>query len=67
MRQASPQTKESMKMLFNSIFAYALEARIVDRNYAKEFSLDKKIAQEKATLHRPVAYATSYHITWQIY
>lgn len=52
MRQASPQTKESMKMLFNSIFAYALEARIVDRNYAKEFSLDKKIAQEKEKNHK---------------
>lgn len=44
---ASPTTKESMKYLFNHIFAYALEARIVDRNYAKEFTLDKKVFQEK--------------------
>ena len=47
MRPASPQTKESMKILFNNIFAYALEARIVDRNYARDFSLDKKVAKEK--------------------
>ena len=38
MRPASPQTKESMKTLFNNIFSYAVEARIVERNYAKEFT-----------------------------
>lgn len=49
---ASPQTKESIKYLFNHIFAYAVEARIVERNYAKEFSLDKKIYKEKSENHK---------------
>ena len=44
---ASPSTKESMKYIFNHMFAYAIEARIVDRNYAKEFTLDKKVFKEK--------------------
>lgn len=44
---ASPSTKESMKYLFNHMFAYAIEARIIERNYAKEFSLDKKVFKEK--------------------
>ena len=44
---ASPSTKESMKYLFNHMFTYAMEARIVDRNYAKEFALDKKVFKEK--------------------
>lgn len=44
---ASPSTKESIKYLFNHIFAYAVEARITDRNYAKEFSLDKKVFRER--------------------
>ena len=46
-KTASPTTKESMKYLFNHLYSYALEARIVDRNYAKEFTLDKKIFKEK--------------------
>lgn len=44
---ASPSTKESMKYIFNHMFSYAIEARIVDRNYAKEFTLDKKVFKEK--------------------
>lgn len=44
---ASPSTKENIKYMFNHMFAYALEARIVDRNYAKEFTLDKKVFKEK--------------------
>ena len=51
-RLASPQTKESIKFLFNHVFAYATEARIIDRNYAKDFSLDKKIIQEKDINHK---------------
>ena len=46
-KTASPTTKESMKYLFNHLYSYALEARIVDRNYAKEFTLDKKVFKEK--------------------
>lgn len=49
---ASPSTKESMKFLFNHLFDYALEARLVDRNYAKDFSLDKKVAKEKKKNHK---------------
>ena len=44
---ASPSTKESMKYLYNHMFSYAMEARIVDRNYAREFTLDKKVFKEK--------------------
>lgn len=44
---ASPETKSNIKYLFNHIFNYALEARIVDRNYAKEFTLDVKVFMEK--------------------
>lgn len=51
-RYASPQTKESIKILFNRMFAYAIEARIVDRNYAKEFTLDKKVFKEKQEQHK---------------
>lgn len=43
---ATPQTKMSIKYLFNHIFEYALEARIIDRNYAREFLLDKKVEKE---------------------
>lgn len=45
--QATPQTKESMKYLFNHIYDYALEARICDINYARNFSLDKEIFKQK--------------------
>ena len=51
-RTASPSTKESIKYLFNHMFAYAIEARIVDRNYAKEFTLDKKVFEEKEQNHK---------------
>lgn len=46
-RPSSPSTKEYMKMFFNNIFAFALESRIIDRNYAKDFSLDKEISAER--------------------
>ena len=49
---ASPSTQEGIKYLFNHIFAYAVEGRLVDRNYAKEFSLDKKVFIEKAKRHK---------------
>ena len=52
LKTASPSTKESMKYLFNHMFSYAVEARIVDRNFAKEFSLDKKVAIEKEQNHK---------------
>lgn len=49
---ASPSTKESIKYMFNHIYAYAVEARIVDRNYAREFVLDKKVFREKRINHK---------------
>lgn len=49
---ASPSCKESMKYIFNHMYEYAIEARIVDRNYAKEFTLDKKIFKEKEINHK---------------
>lgn len=49
---ASPSTKESMKFLFNHIFGYATEARLIERNYAKDFSLDKKVLKEKEENHK---------------
>lgn len=51
-KMASPSTKESIKYLFNHMFAYAIEARIVDKNYAKEFTLDKKVFKEKQEQHK---------------
>lgn len=49
---ASPSTKESMKFLFNHMFGYATEARLIERNYAKDFSLDKKVMKEKEMNHK---------------
>lgn len=49
---ASPATKESIKYLFNHIFGYATEARLVERNYAKDFTLDKKVFKEKEMNHK---------------
>ena len=46
-KNASPSCKEAMKYILNHMYSYAIEARIVDRNYAKEFTLDKRIFQEK--------------------
>lgn len=49
---ASPTTQESIKFLFNHIFGYAAEARLIERNYAKDFSLDKKVLKEKIKNHK---------------
>ena len=46
-RPATPSVKESMKYIFNHMYEYALEARLVERNYAKDFTLDKKVFVEK--------------------
>lgn len=40
---ATPATRNSIKFLFNHIFGYAAEARLIERNYAKDFSLDKQV------------------------
>lgn len=49
---ASPSTKESMKYLFNHLLQYATEARLIERNYAKDFTLDKKVYIEKEKKHK---------------
>lgn len=51
-KTASPATKESMKFLFNHLFGYATEARLIERNYAKDFSLEKKVIKEKLKNHK---------------
>jgi integrase len=51
-KAASPSTKQSIKILLNNMFSYAVEARITDRNYAREFTLDKKVEQEKIQEHK---------------
>lgn len=49
---ATPSVKEAMKYIFNHIYAYAIEARIVEHNYAKDFTLDKKVFVQKMTEHK---------------
>lgn len=49
---ASPSSKECIKFLFNHMFGYATEARLIERNYAKDFSLDKKVIKEKMLNHK---------------
>ena len=49
---ATPSIKESIKYIFNHMYSYAIEARIVDRNYAKEFTLDPKVFKEKKENHQ---------------
>ncbi len=46
-KTASPSTKEAMKYLFNHLLQYATEARLIERNYARDFNLDKKVFKEK--------------------
>ena len=51
-RTASPQTKESIKYIFNHVMAYATEARLIRYNIAKEFSLDKNVEKTKKAEHK---------------
>lgn len=51
-RTASPQTKESIKYIFNHVMAYATEARLIRYNIAKEFALDKSIEKQKKEEHK---------------
>lgn len=43
----SPQTKESIKYLFNHMYDYAIESRICNINYARNFTLDKEVFIQK--------------------
>lgn len=50
----SPQVKQNMKGMLNKIYDYALEGRIVNINYARNFYLDKEVFdnQEKNKVPR---------------
>ena len=45
---ATPSIKYHIKSLFNVMLDYALELELVDRNYAKDFSLPKEVVRQKA-------------------
>lgn len=42
----NPYSKDRMKSLFNKMFDYAIEHEIIDKNYARMFSLDKKVGRQ---------------------
>lgn len=44
--EASPQKKNSIKILFNLLFDYALEYEYTDKNYARSFKLPKNIKKD---------------------
>lgn len=46
-KDASPSTKESIKFMLNHVMQYAADVRLIERNYAKDFAIDKKVAKEK--------------------
>lgn len=43
---ASPNTKNTIKTLFNNMLDYAVEYEIVDHNYARTFQLDESTRQD---------------------
>lgn len=51
-RKPTAGVKSRMKSLFNLMFDYAVEYEIVDRNYARTFSLSEDIISEKEALHK---------------
>ena len=50
-RKASPQVKQTIKHIFNNMYMYAIEARIIDHNYARDFTLDKSVFEQQAKEH----------------
>lgn len=44
----TPTTKKMMKFMFNVMFDFAVEEGFVERNYAREFKLDKDIRRQMA-------------------
>lgn len=42
----NPNSKDRVKSLFNNMLDYAVEHEITDKNYARMFSLDKKVGQQ---------------------
>lgn len=52
-KEASAGTKSRIKSMFNLMFDYALEYGIVDKNYARNFSLSDEVVEEVNTTQRP--------------
>lgn len=63
----SPQVKQNMKGMLNKIYDYALEGRIVNINYAKNFYLDKEVFdnQEKNKVPRIPFSQQELDIMWK--
>ncbi|MDD3185430.1 MAG: site-specific integrase [Anaerostipes sp.] len=53
-RLATPSTKARMKSLFNLLFDYACIHEAADKNYARMFHLDEKIAEDRRKNKKPV-------------
>lgn len=51
-RNTSPQIKQTIKYIFNNMYAYAIEGRIVEHNYAKDFTLDKIVFEQQIAEHK---------------
>lgn len=47
-KQASDRTKTRIKSMFNLMYDYAVEYEIVEKNYAREFTLSKQITENIA-------------------
>lgn len=63
----SPQVKQNMKGMLNKIYDYALEGRIVNINYARNFYLDKEVFdnQEKNKVPRIPFSRQELDIMWK--
>ena len=63
----SPQVKQNMKGMLNKIYDYALEGRIVNINYARNFYLDKEVFdnQEKNKVPRIPFLQQELDIMWK--
>lgn len=61
---ASPVMKRKMKSMFNSLFDYAVEYDLTDKNYARAFSLDKTItAKANDTKRNHIKFSNEEMIT----
>ncbi len=50
-RSPTANTKYSIKLMFNMMLDYAVEYEIVDKNYARTFTLDKEVTKEQKKIH----------------
>lgn len=51
-RQASSNTKKNIKTLLNLLYDYAIENEIIDKNYARSFSLSKAVTKEASAVEK---------------